>query len=153
MLVRITLATVLGATALALSGCAFGSFHRGVASPSDWTATIHQQNSAETIYRCQAANPDDLGRANCALDVIRFACNGEPFGWPVADCNRATDHTGTGFCRGNSGEAQNCSTSMKTAFRNVRDGVGGVKCLAFEYEVGGPSRTWFGASPGWPGCP
>ncbi len=83
------------------------------------------------------------------MDLVRLAChNDQARKFPLADCDEATDYGDTSYCRGNLGEAQNCSTTMNNAFKAVRDGTGGAQCIGFEYDVGGPSRTWFGLGRG-----
>ena len=150
----IALTVLVCAAALALSGCHWGSRHivdfDQNPATSEWVVTIHQQQSAELIFECEGQNPGDPdGRAGCALDIIRWACDQDPINFP--ECVDATDHgSAPWFCRGNSGQQQNCATSMKNAITEV---LGPQECIYFEYEVGGPSRTWAGLDSGTWGCP
>jgi hypothetical protein len=147
---RIWVGVLLSAAALVISGCHWGTFHHKPFDPLPGSVmTVHEENSAGVIWMCQVREPDStLERAKCALDVIRYVCHADPINW--ADCDKATSYTNTAYCRGNEGEAQNCVVSMRTAIDDV---LHDQECLSFEYEVGGPSRTWHGSDRGWPGCP
>jgi hypothetical protein len=151
---RFVLSGLLCAAIFVLSGCHWGSRHNvdtdGNPGTPEWVVTVHQQNTNELIWRCEAQNQGNpTGRANCALDIIRFACHADPINFP--ECDFATDHSGGPFfCRGNVGEQQNCNVSMARAIEEV---IGPRECLFFEYEVGGPSRMWAGLDSGNWGCP
>jgi hypothetical protein len=149
---RVRIAGMAVLAVLVIGGCHWGTYKAQGTNSSGattYSVTIHQTNTNDTIAHCGAGGPDvSLGQSDCALDVIRYACHADPINWSTSDCDDATGHVGG--CRGNEGAAQPCEQSMRSAITAVN---GSKECLAFEWEVGGPSRMWFGADSGFAGCP
>ena len=152
---RFRFALVAGVVALALGGCPWGTFDDR--SEGRYVVAVHQTNSNDTIAHCVGpSEPVTLAVANCALDVIRYACHADGIsGWSIDECNAATEHFYSA-CKDDNGSPQNCSVSLKQAIIDVRS-PGPRECLAFEKRVGmGDSEMWFGADAGgggFKGCP
>ena len=151
MLRRAGLAALVVTAALVLSGC-WGTYTVIDASRGEYIVTVKEQQSAETIYICESRNPgNSRGRAECALDVVRWACGAEPLaGWNIPACRAATDYQSDTGCNRVPGGLENCAEAMKRAIGAV---LGDRECIAYEHKVGGPSYGWFGVDRGFPGCP
>ncbi len=143
--------------ALVLSGCHWGeyTFYGDIPWNVDgnsvvlhqYLVVLHQQNTDDTIHACDNNPRDTDAHARCVLDVIRWVCNSDPIpGFSPADCNQATDHTGASCVTGPDSNgnypAVDCTKSMRSAIRQVRNGS--VEHLAYEHQLGGPSRQWIG---------
>jgi hypothetical protein len=151
---KLGLATLLAGAALALSGC-WGTYFNvsGPPGPQPYIVTVHEKNTAETIWTCTANNPgDSLGRAKCALGVVRLACNKQMLqGWDMNRCLAATDYTRNDGCNRVPGGLENCAEAMRRAIAAVLDDK---ECIAYEYHAFyGPSYGWFGVDHGFTGCP
>jgi hypothetical protein len=137
------------AAGLLITGCAWGTYTDGgqVIYGHAYRVVVHQQASDDTIHHCDA-DRGSLTEARCVLDVIRYACHAQPVsGWAPAECDLATNHTGT-QCRRVPGGDENCAVAMQRAIRQIRAEQG--QCLTYEQYLGESSHGWvaIGTPPG-----
>jgi hypothetical protein len=150
------LLALLAGAALALSGC-WGTYVNVPGPPGgqgSYIVTIHQKNTQETIFACQANHPNsELARAKCGLGVVRLACNEYMLpGWDMNRCLAATDYTRNDSCNRVPGGPENCAESMKRAIEDVLEND--RECVAYEYQAFvGDSYGWYGADDTGPYCP
>lgn len=132
---RFVAAIAVGAAALALSGCSWGTFQTLRLLPVGYEMTVHKSNSDQIIYGCSNAHPgDSTGRANCALDTIRLLCTSQPLpGFSPQECQGDTSHWGN-------------TESMKQAISDV---LGSDDCLGYHDWIDqGENRFWAGVPAG-----